>query len=85
MNRAHINNRMRTWFLALAIFVVFAAAVTPLAVITWLEARVDEAQFDITCTSTRANIEQLKALRSIARELGIPAAFQIPPLPSECI
>jgi hypothetical protein len=77
-------NRLRGWFLALAVLVVFAGALIPIGVTYWIQAKVDEAQFDITCTSVRANVDQLKALRSIARELGIPAPFDIPEVPPEC-
>jgi nitrate/TMAO reductase-like tetraheme cytochrome c subunit len=76
--------RLRTWFFALLIVVVFAGSIGPIAVFQWLQSRVDEVQFDISCSSARANVSQLEALHAIARELGIPALFPIPEVPPEC-
>jgi hypothetical protein len=77
-------NRLRRWFFALLIVVIFAGSLGPIVVFQWLQSRVDEVQFDISCSSARANISQLEALHSIARELGIPALFPIPEVPPEC-
>lgn len=80
----HQIQRLRTWLLALIIVIVFAAGIAPLGVITFLERRVDQAQFDIDCTSNRNQQEQLQALTEIADQLGIPHEFRAEPLPEEC-
>jgi hypothetical protein len=77
-------NRLRTWFFALLIVVIFAGSLGPIVVFQWLQSRVDEVQFDISCSSAHANVSQLEALHAIARELGIPAPFDIPEVPAEC-
>src|SRR5262245_28563674 len=47
--------------------------------------RANETQLVVACTSAKANIEQLEALRAVARTLGLPSnTVVIPPLPPEC-
>lgn len=43
-----------------------------------------EQQRDLACLSAVNQIEQLTALRSISRTLGLPPTFTIPDLPEEC-
>lgn len=78
-------NRLRAWLLGLAVVVVVFGGAAPILVTTWLEDRVQEAEFDITCSSARSNIEQLTVLAQIARELGLPTSIEIPSLPEECM
>jgi hypothetical protein len=46
--------------------------------------RVDDIQLQVGCQSARSNVEQMHALASIARSLGIPRTFDIPKVPAEC-
>jgi hypothetical protein len=45
---------------------------------------VTDAQLNVTCTSARASVDQLTALREIADQLGVPVTFTIPEVPPEC-
>jgi hypothetical protein len=75
--------RIRWWFLVLVITVVLAGAAVPLAVTTWLDHRVDLAQFDINCSNATYNRQMLERLNRLSNSLGIPPE-SIPPLPEEC-
>lgn len=63
----------------LPIFVIMA-----LLAPAYVTHRVDDIQFEVQCQSARANNVQLRALDSIAKELGIPHNFPTTPLPPEC-
>lgn len=76
--------RLRTQMLGLIVVVVLILSATPVLVSTYLDQRIDEAQFQIACTSAQANLSQLRALQAVARELGIPGDFPVPEIPPEC-
>jgi hypothetical protein len=61
--------------------IIIAAALLAPAYVTQ---RVNEVQLSVTCQSSRSNVEQLKALKSIAQDLGVPVRFTIPPPLPEC-
>lgn len=67
------------------IFILPVFVVLALLAPAYVTHRVDDIQLQVQCQSARSNVEQLLALQSIARELGIPRSFEIPALPSECV
>jgi hypothetical protein len=60
--------------------IIVAALLAP----AYVTHRVNEVQLSVTCQSSQSNVQQLKALRSIAVDLGIPVRFTIPPPLPEC-
>jgi hypothetical protein len=80
----HANNvgiRLRTWVGVILVPIVLIGALAAPAYVT---RRVNDVQLSVTCQSARSNAQQLKALRSIAVDLGIPVRFTIPSPPPEC-
>jgi hypothetical protein len=56
-----------------------------LLVPAYVQRQIDRAQIEIGCTSAKANIQQLEALESVARTLGLPDTIEVPSLPEECM
>ena len=78
--RERFQRRVLT-LVAIGVFVILAAPfVLGYAFIT----AENEQQLELSCISARNQIEQLTALRSISRTLGLPPTFTIPDLPEEC-
>lgn len=69
----------------LGILVLPVIIVVALVAPAYVTARVNKVQLEVTCTSARANMEQLQALKNISHELGLPIRFTITPLPPECV
>jgi hypothetical protein len=81
MSHANSRLRIRTWIGVIAVPVILVGALAAPAYVTH---RVNEVQLSVTCQSSRSNAQQLKALKSIAMDLGIPVRFTIPPPLPEC-
>jgi type II secretory pathway pseudopilin PulG len=77
-------DRLRRWLLALTIVVIAGAVAAPIIGSAILNAREAETQLVVSCTSARANVAQLTALREISDQLGVPTNFAIPEVPPEC-
>ena len=76
--------RLRRWLLALTVVVIAGAVAAPIVGSAILNTREAETQLVVSCTSARANISQLTALREISDQLGVPTNFTIPEVPPEC-
>lgn len=77
-------SRLQVWIIALSCIIVFAAFAAPLAVISYNQKAAAETQLVVSCTSARANIIQLEALRSFAEQIGVPWVYPVPEVPPEC-
>lgn len=66
---------------AIALFIVIAGMLIGLG---WIQSALDEQQKAITCVSAESNVAQLRALREISDQLGVPVMFTVPPVPPEC-
>lgn len=77
---------MKRWaVLALLVIIVFFVIAAPALVVLSNQRIANDTQLAVTCTSARANIEQLSALEEIADKLGIPHDFNVPEVPPECV
>jgi uncharacterized membrane protein YwzB len=76
-----VRQKLKEWTLALIVPLMFVAA-------WWSVQSVNneqqEQRLKIQCLIQQQNIEQLRALKQIARELGLPGNFEIPPRSAEC-
>ena len=77
-------SRLQVWVIVLSCIIVFAAFAAPLAVISYNQRAANETQLVVACTSARANISQLEALRSFAEQIGVPWVYPVPEVPPEC-
>jgi hypothetical protein len=75
---------MRFWIVVLSMIVVFAAIAAPWAVISFNSRAANATQLAVSCTSARANVIQLEALRSFSLQIGVPWIYPIPEVPVEC-
>lgn len=66
-------------------FLLFLVVVVFIVGTTILDVRENERNLEVVCTSARANIDQLAALREISDQLGVPTRFEIPEEPPECL
>ena len=66
---------------AIGVFVILAA---PFILGYAFISTKNEQQRELACLSAVNQIEQLQALRSISRTLGLPPTFEIPEIPEEC-
>ena len=80
-SRRKFERRVLT-LVAIGVFLILAAPF--ILGYAWLQAE-NQTQFDLSCLSAENQIEQLQALRSISRTLGLPPTFEIPELPEECL
>lgn len=74
-------SRVLSWPVVVLLTLVVSLSVVLTAVV---QARIDRSQLEVTCTSARANVEQLRAIEAVAIELGVPVTFTIPKVPPEC-
>jgi hypothetical protein len=77
-------SRLRRWLLALTIVVIAGAVAAPIVGSALIERNTAETQLAVTCTSARANINQLEALQAFSMQLGVPWSYPIPEVPPEC-
>lgn len=77
-------DRLRRWLLALTIVVVAGAVAAPIIGASIVARNTSETQLVVSCTSARANINQLEALRQFSRQIGVPWTYPIPDIPPEC-
>jgi len=76
--------RLRMWVIILAAVVTFAAFAAPLGVIYAQNQTTQDSTLRVICSNTRANIDQLTALATLERRLGVPIDFTIPEVPPQC-
>jgi hypothetical protein len=67
---------------AVALFLIVVGFLVGTA---YIDARERARNTAVICTSARANIEQLTALREIADQLGVPTQFKVSEVPAECL
>lgn len=74
-------SRIRDVLIALILPVIIIVALIAPAIVTRDAQRHQE---ELTCVIIESNVTELAALKSIARELGLPAQFEIPEVPESC-
>lgn len=78
--RRRFERRVLT-LVAISVFIVLTAPLILGYVFLTAE---NQQQHELACLSAENQIEQLVALQSISRALGLPPTFEIPTLPEEC-
>jgi hypothetical protein len=76
-----VRQRFKEWAIAIIIPLMLLAAWWS---VTTVNKQNDANRLAVVCSSEQQNIEQLRALKQIARELGLPGDFEIPPRSAEC-
>jgi hypothetical protein len=76
-----VRQKLKEWTIALIVPLMFVAAWVSVQSVNNQQ---QEQRLKIQCSIQQQNIEQLHALKQIARELGLPGAFEIPPRSAEC-
>lgn len=77
---AHLTRQDILWIIVIPMLII-AAIVGP----AYVAHRQSEVELRLSCENAVANVSQLKALHSIAKELGIPIRFPIPEVPASCV
>lgn len=76
--------RLRWMVLVMSILILIGGIVAPVVVVVAQRQAARSTQIVVSCLSARANVSQLRALREISDQLGVPVTFQIPEVPPEC-
>jgi hypothetical protein len=76
-----LSRKLKEWIIAIIVPMMLVAAWWS---VTTVNNQNDANRLAVICTSEQANIYQLKALKHISRDLGLPSDFEIPEVTEEC-
>jgi hypothetical protein len=76
-----VQQKLKEWIIALIVPLMLLAAWWS---VNAVNKQNDANRLTVVCSSEQQNIEQLHALKQIAKELGLPGDFEIPPRSAEC-
>jgi hypothetical protein len=76
-----LRQKLKEWIIALLVPLMLLAAWWS---VNAVNKQNDANRLTVVCSSEEQNIEQLHALKQIARELGLPGDFEIPQRSAEC-